>query len=356
MPAMKSYRPEDLPEPGKKAHRAEEVQGAITVKQDSEVPIDPVTGIVYHLACAAKDIADRFIFVGDPGRVPVVAERFDKGSIIFSGMHREIAVITGTYNGVPVTVLSTGMGTDNCEIILNEIHVLKEYDLKSATWTTTRPNIRIIRVGTSGSPNPDVELTALAVSRHSIGMDNTCKYYKMPEGFHPASVADLEKRANATALGAVGVYATKASEEVTAALAAAYEKNAAVKGRRSMAIGTTASGSGFYGCQGRTVGRFKGLLTVPNLVDELATIRLPVKEAEGKKVLGGKAEERVVNIEMENSAICFLSRILGYKAGTVCCVVAKRAGDHKSFAEKDAMASGVIDAVTVGLDALISIE
>jgi uridine phosphorylase len=308
-------------------------------------------GVVYHLACKATDIADKFILVGDPGRVPVVAERFDKGSVSFDGTHREIRVMTGTYKGTPVTVLSTGMGTDNVEIVINEIHALKEYNVQTGEWLSDKERpagkIHLIRVGTCGCPRADVAVGTLAITQHGLGMDNTCQYYVSP--YKPTtSETNLLKAATATGLGKVGVYTTCAHADVTAALvaAAAAFNNANSSAPQPTIVGTTASGSGFYGCQGRAVGRFRGRLAVPNLVDDLGGISF--------KSTGGR-QETVVNIEMENSAVCFLSKCLDYKAGTVCAIVARRAGELREFAAPAVAAAALRNGITIALEALISL-
>lgn len=305
---------------------------------DPDLPIN-ADGKVYHLACTGAELADRIILVGDPGRVPIVAQRFDKGSLRFENTHREICVMTGTYQGTPVTCLSTGMGTDNVEIVINEIHALKEFDLEKREWRAEVPDVRMIRVGTCGSPNPSLGIGTLAVTRHAIGMDNTCQYYREKAPAAP-SAAKLAEVVNATPLGKVGVYTSKAHPDITAALVAAADKAGA-----KHAVGTTASGSGFYGCQGRVVGRFAGHVTIPSLVDVLGGVRLPLEDG---------SEERVVNIEMENSAICYLSNILGYKAGTVCAIIAARAGDERCFATPEQSAAAVSSAIDVALAAIVA--
>ena len=320
-------------------------------RMDPDLPIDCETGIVYHLACTRKDLADRFIFVGDPARVEVVAARFDAGSIIFSGSHREIAITTGTYKGVPVTCLSTGMGTDNVEIVINEIHALKEYDVATRQWMSEEESkvaaskVRIIRVGTCGSPQKDAVCGQLAITRHCIGMDNTCRYYTIPAA--DAAGAALSKIVNEegpfSRVG--GAYTTNAHPDITKALVTTAE---ALESKRKIAVGITATGSGFYGCQGRVVGRFKNHVSIPNLVDFLGTVSLPIE--------GEQVPEQVVNIEMETSAVCCLSNMLGYKAGTVCAVLAKRAGDVVEFATPEEGKAAINDAINVGLDAVVSME
>lgn len=349
MPAAKRPRsasPAAATSPSKKGAEVKVVGNV-----DPDLPMTP-QGVIYHLGCRRQDVADKFIFVGDPGRVRVVAERFDKGSLRFESSHREINIMTGTYKGVPVSCLSTGMGTDNVEIVINEIHALKEYDVSKHKWATDkerRPqDVHIIRVGTCGCPRPDVEVGTLAITSHAIGMDNTSQYYAPPAVNSTASVKKLTEAANKTQLGKVGVYATRAHEDVTNSLvkaATALKQKQGAKSSVKHVVGTTASGSGFYGCQGRSVGQFRGRLTVPNLVDELGSIEFPV----------GKGKEKVVNIEMENSALCYLSNILGYKAGTICAVVARRAGEMREFATPAVAAQSLADAITVGLDALVSI-
>ena len=131
--------------PAKRARSASPVSTTPSKKKEAKVvgsvdPDLPMTpeGVIYHLGCKRQDVADKFIFVGDPGRVKVVAERFDKGSLRFESSHREINIMTGKYKGVPVTCLSTGMGTDNVEIVINEIHALKGTMHRSIQWTSDK--------------------------------------------------------------------------------------------------------------------------------------------------------------------------------------------------------------------------
>jgi uridine phosphorylase len=342
----KKFAPAVPPTPkaaGKKGAKAD-------FEVDPEIPMTK-EGVIYHLGCTAKDLADNIILVGDPGRVPKVASFFDSQE--FQCSHREISIITGKYKGLRVSCLSTGMGTDNIEIVINEIHALKEYNVSNGEWLKVDkdgknvPKINMIRVGTCGCPQGDVECGTLAVTRFAIGMDNTCQYY-IPHS-ESTAVKALHKLANdkKKALGEVGVYTAEASAEVNEAIlksAAKFAKN------RKAISGITASGSGFYGCQGRSVGRFRGSLRIPDLVDRLGALRLPAKDA------GTKEDQRVVNIEMENSAICFLSSFLGYRAGTVCAIIATRAGDVRHFATPTEAASAINDAIITALDALLLLQ
>jgi len=309
---------------------------------DTEVPLDD-RGRVYHIDASSGDIADHIILVGDPFRVPKVAELFDKGSIRFENTHREIRVATGTYKGVPVSCISTGMGTDNVEIIVNEIHVLKDFNAKEKRWEPKgQRKVALIRVGTCGSPC-DVKVGTLAITRHSIGLDNTCQYYTSDEDIVDNGVSRLKKIINETELGRVGVYATKASPLVTAALEAAAQKHAP---SRPHVAGITASASGFYANQGRRVGYLGEHMRFPNLLATLRGVELAIP---------GVAPERLINLEMETSALCFLSHCLGYLAGSVCVVVAKRTAKDSEFLAGPDQPPAVQDAIRVGLEALISL-
>ncbi|KAG5510331.1 hypothetical protein JKF63_07659 [Porcisia hertigi] len=330
----------------------------LSAEVDPDLPITP-EGFTYHIACKSEDMADRIILVGDPGRVKVVGTYLDPGSIVYSASHREINIITGKYNDVPVTVLSTGMGTDNIEIVMNEVHILKEYNMQKRRWRTRigetpadpleapfdPSSVKLIRVGTCGTPNEEVQVGCLAITQYAIGMDNTCQYYDNPAVNHTADVQEVLAKIEQTSLGRVRVYATKATPAITKDLVDACEAlNGKVDASEQQRyyVGATCSGSGFYGCQGRSVGRFKGHLTIPHLTEELGDLRFNVSEN----------EQRVANIEMENSALCYLSNLLGYQAGTVCVVIARRSRTGRSFATSDQAAKGLSNAIKIALEAL----
>jgi len=311
---------------------------------DPEVPIDD-QGVVYHIAAKSADIANKIILVGDPGRVPVVAQYFDKGSITFDHAHREIRSITGTYKGDRMTVMSSGMGTDNIEIILHEIHILKEYNVTTKTWCKKEdiPKVLIIRVGTCGSPRPeaDIKVGSLAVSRYSIGMDNTGSYYNVDYSADE-NIGRLVKALQSTSLAQMMPYVSAADPEVIAALQSAGGRVATT---RKVITGVTASGSGFYGCQGRLVGRIGPTVRIPNLVDILSGLELTTTTGDTVKV---------TNIEMETSSLFRLSNILGYRSGAVCSIIAKRAGQVREFASAEESKASIACGITTALEALRS--
>lgn len=329
---------------------------------DPDLPLSP-EGSTYHLSCTSKNLADHIILVGDPGRVKVVAEYFDKGSITFESSHREINIATGKYKGHPVSVVSTGMGTDNVEIVVNEIHVLKEYDYEKKQW---RPRVgseeakscpkedvfdpsrvKLIRVGTCGSPRDEVTVGSLAITRYGIGLDNTAQYYLPAAVNDSPGVKEVMEKVNKSDLGKkIQVYATKAAPEITNGLEEATKafNKAHPNAKQEYFIGTTCSGSGFYGCQGRAVGHFRGKLRVPDLMKVLGELRFNVPEG----------EERVSNMEMENSSLCSLSNILGYQAGTVCPVVACRSATSRAFATPEQTNTALGNAIVITLECLAS--
>lgn len=331
---------------------------------DPNLPLSE-DGMTYHLTCKSGDLADRIVLVGDPARVKTVASYFDKGSITFESSHREINAVTGAYKGERMTVISTGMGTDNVEIIMNEIHILKEYDVSNRRWKrrTTEASsdvdkkdlfdpssIKIIRVGTCGCPRDDVPLASLAITRHGIGMDNTCQYYLPPSINSTSDLKEVyEKVKNNTTLGKnIQFYVTRAAPSITNGLVAACEdynlKNPMKY--QPYVVGTTCSGSGFYGCQGRAVGRFTDKLVAPNLMKELGALSFDTSE--GKEV--------VSCVEMENSSLCYLSAVLGYEAGTVCAVVARRNEKNPAFSTPEETSGALSAAITVTLDTLAAIS
>eukprot|EP00759_Apiculatamorpha_spiralis_P033923 PhF_6_TR35034/c0_g1_i1/m.51050/K00757/udp, UPP; uridine phosphorylase len=312
---------------------------------DPEVPIDN-EGRVYHIAAKSSDVADKIMLVGDPGRVPIVAEYFDKGSVTFDHSHREIRTITGSYKGDRMTVMSTGMGTDNLEIIMHEIHILKEYDYPTKTWCPKEkiPRVVVIRMGTCGCPRPeaDVKCGSLAISKYAIGMDNTGSYYNAVYNDKAEDLERLLKSLQSTPLAQMAPYVSYAHPEVVQALEDAAKRVAAT---RKAITGITATASGFYGCQGRLVGRVAAHCRIPNLVDALSALQFSGTDG---------TTERVVNIEMETSSLCRFANILGYRGGAVCAIIAKRAGDVREFASAEEYKNSVASGILVTLEALRS--
>jgi uridine phosphorylase len=261
---------------------------------------------IYHLGLRPEQLARNLFIVGDPARAERVANHFD--TIEHRVENREFVTRTGTWREMPVTVIATGIGTDNNEVALVEAFALNEYDLKTRVRKTDAPPLNIIRIGTSGGLQPDIPVGTLAVSTHALGLDNTGLYYELDAACKVCQRIEEEAYRIITAAspagrrfkGKIHPYASKASPQVIDALVQNVGANDVV--------GITASAPGFYAPQGRALPGLE--LTVPELQEQLATLRVD--------------ELRVVNLEMESSLLFHLARLLGYRSGTICAIIANR--------------------------------
>ncbi|MEK6943766.1 MAG: nucleoside phosphorylase [Nanoarchaeota archaeon] len=272
--------------------------------KDSELVI--VDGKVYHLRLDASQLARNIFLVGDPDRADKVADHFD--SVEDKVNNREYMTRTGTYRGMPVTVIGTGIGTDNNEITLVEAYGVNEIDLEARIKKEGAKPLTVIRIGTSGGIQRAVEPGTLAISTYGLGLDNTGLFYNAP--VPDSTVLRIEEKAyrlitDATPdgrrfKGKIYPYASRSSPEVVEAL-----KNGIGEG---YVTGITTTASGFFGNQGREIPGLE--ITIPKLQEHLATL-----EVDG---------HRVVNFEMESSLIFHLTAQMGYRSGTVCVIVANR--------------------------------
>ena len=251
-------------------------------------------GSVFHLNMKPSQLADRVILVGDPGRVELIASRFD--SIESRTSNREFVSATGSYQGKRITVLSTGIGTDNIDIVMNELDALVNIDLATRTVNDTLRSLTIVRIGTCGGMQEDVPLGSFVASEYSIGIDGVLNFYA---GRDAVSDLDME-RAFVTATDwnpqKAAPYVVKADGELTDRIAA-----------DDMIRGITVSANGFYAPQGRVV---RLQLDDPDVNSKIRAFRY--------------GDLKVCNYEMEGSLIAGLSRMMGHKALTVCCVIANR--------------------------------
>ena len=251
-------------------------------------------GSVFHLNMKPSRLADRVILVGDPGRVELIASRFD--SIDSRTSNREFVSATGSYQGKRITVLSTGIGTDNIDIVMNELDALVNIDLATRTVNDTLRSLTIVRIGTCGGMQEDVPLGSFVASEYSIGIDGVLNFYA---GRDAVSDLDME-RAFVTATDwnpqKAAPYVVKADDELTDRIVA-----------DDMIRGITVSANGFYAPQGRVV---RLQLDDPDVNSKIRAFRY--------------GDLKVCNYEMEGSLIAGLSRMMGHKALTVCCVIANR--------------------------------
>jgi uridine phosphorylase len=242
----------------------------------------------YHIALERGELAEYILLVGDPNRVPQVASRFNRVDLERS--NREIATVTGTYRGMPLSVMSTGMGTDNTEIVLAEVFEITDHPT-------------FVRVGSSGGLQPEVQLGDLVVSTGAVRLENTTDYYVHP-GFPAIAHRDV----------------VWALEEACRELGYRFH------------VGITATASGFFAPQGRAMRTLP--VRYPDLAEELR-------------------RQGVVNLEMESSALFVLAGLAGSRAGTVCAVYAQRVtGSFIEDADKEAAEARCIDAGLAGIHRL----
>ncbi|PQA92924.1 phosphorylase [Chryseobacterium shigense] len=243
-------------------------------------------GSVYHLNLLPEDIADKIILVGDPDRVAKVSQYFDKVEI--KKNKREFYTHTGTLRGERITVMSTGIGTENIDIVMNELDALVNIDLKNKEFKTEHKALELFRMGTCGSVNPDVQVDNMLVTQNVVGLDGLMHFYQDYSFENEFSKNFMEKFPYAKIKPML--YFSDWAEEM-----GEYYKDAKYHGN-------TATFPGFYAPQGR----------------ELRLKAFDDKFLETLNDLG------VTNFEMETSAIYALSKLLGHKAITVNNVIANR--------------------------------
>jgi uridine phosphorylase len=253
-------------------------------------------GSIFHLHLLPEQLAEKIILVGDPDRVKLVASNFD--TIECEVANREFRTITGTYQGKRISVISTGIGCDNIDIVMNEIDALANIDFTSRTVNPQLKSLEIVRIGTCGGLQPHCPVGTFIASETSIGFDGLLNFY---EGRN--QVCDLDFEADFMRhmdwKGNQCIpypYVIHANASLTERIA-----------QTDMVRGVTISCGGFYGPQGRT-------------------LRLPLADPQqNDKIMSFKRGEQVItNFEMESSAIAGLSALLGHKALTVCMVIANR--------------------------------
>ncbi len=253
-------------------------------------------GSVFHLHLKPEFLSDKVILVGDQDRVNMVASFFDEGSIECDIQSREFHTITGKYHGKRISCISTGIGTDNCDIVMNEIDALANIDFTTRTEKSQKRQLEIVRIGTCGAMQDDIPLGSFLVSVKSIGFDGVLAFY---EGRDKIADLEFEKALvdyiHYPAKAAVP-YVVKANEELVERIA-----------QDDMLRGCTIAANGFYGPQGRIL---RVNIAVPDINERISDFRYQ--------------GQRITNYEMEGSCIAGLSLHMGHKATTVCCVIAQR--------------------------------
>ncbi|MBO7295114.1 MAG: nucleoside phosphorylase [Bacteroidaceae bacterium] len=253
-------------------------------------------GSIFHLHLLPEQLAEKVILVGDPDRVKLVASNFD--TIECEVANREFRTITGTYQGKRISVISTGIGCDNIDIVMNEIDALANIDFTSRTVNPQLKSLEIVRIGTCGGLQPHCPVGTFIASETSIGFDGLLNFY---DGRNQVCDLDFEadfmRHMNWKGNQCIPYpYVIHANAPLTERIA-----------QTDMVRGVTIACGGFYGPQGRT-------------------LRLPLADPQqNDKIMSFKRGEQVItNFEMESSAIAGLSALLGHKALTVCMVIANR--------------------------------
>ena len=275
--------------------------------KESELILNP-DGSVYHISLRPEHIAPTVIVVGDQHRVETISKHFQK--VEFKIQSREFVTHTGIYKGMPITVLSTGIGTDNIDIVINELDAAVNIDLKKRIPKEKHTSLDIIRLGTSGALQPDIEVDSFVASAHGLGLDGLLNFYRYDEAILEKDLMDAFIKQTDWSEKLPYPYIVKASDKLLNKIAGNLHQ------------GITATASGFFGPQGRE-------LRIPLAYPEL-----------NHKIEKFKHNGNVItNFEMETSALYALGKTLGHNTLTVCDIIANRVNrtyskDYKKSVEE----------------------
>ncbi len=249
-------------------------------------------GAIYHINLTPDELADTVITVGDPDRVAVVSKEFD--SIEIKRQHREFIAHTGYVGKKRITVISTGIGPDNIDIVVNELDALKNIDLNTRTIKSELSSLNIIRLGTSGSLQEDIPVDSLVAGTHGLGLDNLLNFYRLQSNDEEKQM--LQHFITHTQLtGNIQPYLISSSPSILKHFVTGFHR------------GITVTCPGFYGPQGRIL---RLGISNPSLVDNLSSFQF--------------GNHRISNFEMETSAIYGLGKLLGHHCLSVNVIVANR--------------------------------
>ncbi len=250
-------------------------------------------GSIYHLNLLPEDIANTIITVGDPDRVHQVSQHFD--TIEVKKGKREFHTHTGHLNGKRISVISTGIGTDNIDIVLNELDALVNIDFQSRTLKEKHTSLDIIRIGTTGAIQPDIPIDSFLISKYSIGFDGLLHFYEHDKINFP----DIEDEFIA--------HTSWNSYKARPYVLSYSEKLGKLFSDNRIRLGFTATNTGFYGPQQRQL-RIKP--SQMELMEKLSTFKFK--------------ELQLTNLEMETSGIYALAQLLGHEAVSMNCILANR--------------------------------
>jgi len=247
-------------------------------------------GSVYHLNLLPKHISDTIIAVGDPSRVYMVSELFDE--VEFEMNKREFITHVGKYKRKRITVISTGIGTDNIEIFFTELDALVNIDLKTRETKAKRKKLKVVRIGTSGALQEDIAVGSHLVSDYAVGFDNLMNFYDLPmDDFETGLAHDIQKKIGLPFMP----YVAQGSESLRKQLAP------------DMQVGNTVTCPGFYAPQGREL---RVPIRYPKLLEDLNYYH--------------KGDFWLTNFEMETAAYYAMGRLLGHDVVSVNAIIANR--------------------------------
>jgi uridine phosphorylase len=250
-------------------------------------------GAVYHINCRPEEIAHTIITVGDPDRVPEVSKYFD--SVECNNRHREFVVHTGLLRGKRLSVISTGIGPDNIDIVLNELDALVNIDFETRLLKPQLTGLNIIRLGTSGSLQADIPVDSFVASTHGLGIDNLLHFYRHDNNEEERQLVQAFVTQTQFGGGFSAPYISTAGASLLKHFTQGFHQ------------GITVTCPGFYGPQGRVL---RMGLANPHLIDRLTGF--------------GFGQHRITNFEMETSAIYGMGRILGHQCLSLSAIVANR--------------------------------
>jgi len=274
---------------------------------ESELIVNP-RGAVYHLDLRPEELAGTVVTVGDPGRVQELSKHFD--SIEFKGQHREFICHTGWVGKKRLTVLSSGIGPDNIDIVINELDALVNIDFETRQVKNSLSSLNIIRLGTSGSLQADIPVDSFVTSTHGLGIDNLLNFYRHEQN-------DEEQQLLQSFVTHTQMHGQMSYPYISSA-AASLIKHFVQDFHR----GITVTCPGFYGPQGRVL---RLGIQNPSLINRLSDFRF--------------GQHRITNFEMETSAIYGLGKLLGHNCLAINAIVANRvvkefSKDGKATVEK----------------------
>ena len=250
-------------------------------------------GSIYHLNLRPEMLADTIIIVGDPDRVTEVSKYFD--TIEFKVAKREFVTHTGYLNNKRLTVLSTGIGTDNIDIVFNELDACVNIDFQTRMPRSIKKSLEIIRIGTAGSLQKDLEVDQVVISSHGIGLDNLANYYFLENEVEEIYLLEKFKKEVLTSVEAAVPYIAKGATSLMQKIDNGYQR------------GITLTCPGFYAPQGR---QLRLAPRFPNLIQRASAFRYE--------------ENRITNFEMETSGIYALGSLLGHQCVSVSAIMANR--------------------------------